>query len=80
MWTFARGSENILITSETTGWKLQPVVSLRVITTIELSVKFIKAIEKLTDKALSSQQRRDENICSKYTEYEIFNFPDRTKN
>ena len=33
MWTFARGSENILITSETTGWKLQPVVSLRVITT-----------------------------------------------
>ena len=35
MWTFARGSENILITSETTGWKLQPVVSLRVITTID---------------------------------------------
>ena len=33
MWTFARGSENVLITSETTGWKLQPVVSLRVITT-----------------------------------------------
>ena len=35
MWTFARGSENILITSETTGWKLQPVVSLRVITTYD---------------------------------------------
>ena len=35
MWTFARGSETILITSETTGWKLQPVVSLRVITTID---------------------------------------------
>ena len=34
MWTFARGSENILITSKTTGWKLQLVVSLRVITTI----------------------------------------------
>ena len=36
MWTFARGSENILITSESTGLKLQPVVSLREITTIIL--------------------------------------------
>ena len=58
MWTFARGSENILITSETTGWKLQPVVSLRVITTYDaVSGKFPGGTLSILLKKISCPER-----------------------